>query len=284
MTSSFLPRFLLLTAALSLAACTLSAHQLWIGANQYLLKYPGTRPGPLTVNTYVTFGHRLPIDATLDDERFGGVTLLSAGKDPQKVSTASDGYRTATLKLDQPGAYWLISANRPIFSSQIKSADGVVSYVRAPKTDIPANSTLVDSTHIHGFAKTFLYVAGEGASDELVSKPAGHTIEIVPLKNPATLARGAALPVQVYFEGKPYAGEPIEVTADWEGAAASGTELWSAETDAKGQLSVPLRQSGIWQLVATIVVPAEGDLSKETNQIRYRSSLVFEVPGSKVRM
>jgi uncharacterized GH25 family protein len=261
-----------------------SAHQLWIGANQYVLKYPGTRPGPVATTVFTTFGHRLPIDATLDDARFGGVYLHADGAAPVKVATTADGYRSAELKFEKTGAYWVASANKPIFSTQLKDANGVVAYQRVAKNEVSPGANVVDSTRIFGFAKTLIYVDGADAGDAVLGKALGHTLEIVPLENPAKAAKGDTLTVQVYFNGKTYAGEPIEVTADWEGAAATGTPIWSGETNSKGQVEIPLNQAGIWQLVATVIEPATGELAQKTNQTRYRASLTFEVPGSKIRM
>jgi len=280
--SSTVRRFVL-AALLATTAASTHAHQLWIGANNYLPKYPGSTSGPVSVNIYTTFGHRLPIDETIEDERFGGVYLMAEGAAPVRVATTADGYRSAVLRFDKPGAYFVVSANKPVFSTQVKDASGTVSYVRAPKTEVPAGSTLVDSTYIYNFAKTLIHVSGTGATEGIVTKPVGHTIEIVPLRNPSTLKKGDSLTVQIYYQGRPYAGEPIELTADHEGAAAADQPLWSGETDARGRLTVPLGQAGIWQFVVTLIEPATGELAAKTNQSRFRGIFTFEVPGATRR-
>ena len=61
----------------------------------------------MTVQIYTTFGHRLPIDETLDDARFGGVSFLAEGAAPVTIETQSGGYRAGVVKIDKPGAYWL---------------------------------------------------------------------------------------------------------------------------------------------------------------------------------
>ncbi len=267
--------------AVCLASFTLnaSAHQLWVGVNNFLPVFPAAG-GPATVHLYTTFGHRLPIDEVIEDERFGGVYLQADGAAAVPVTTTADGFRSAQLRLDKPGAYLLLTANKPVFSTQVRNAGGPVAYVRAAKNAVPAGATVVDSTLIHNFAKTLVYLAGEGAAEAVVTRPVGHTIEIVPQRNPATLAKGAALGLQIYYRGRPYSGDPIEVTADHEGGAAAGKALWSGLTDRSGRIEVPLGEAGIWQLVATRVEPATGELADRTNQSRFRASFTFEVPGA----
>ncbi len=257
------------------------AHQLWVGASNYLLTYPGTRPGPVSTYAYVSFGHRFPVDEPIDDERFGGVYLHAPGASASVLPSSSDGYRVAPLKFEKTGAYWVSSVNKPIFSTQIKDAQGVMSYVRVPKNEAPAGANVVDSTQIHGFAKALIYVKGDNANASALSKPLGQTLELIPEKNPATASVGETIPFRVFFNGKPYAGEPIEVLAESVAAPqkASGAK-WSGETDKNGRVNVPVALPGAWILIVTVIEPTTGDLKPKANQIRFRASLTYEVPGA----
>lgn len=273
----------------ALAFCALAvaarAHQLWIGANNYVLSYPGPRPGPVATTAYVTFGHKLPIDDTLDDERFGGLYLVSGDKPARKLDTAPTGYRSASLTFEAAGAHWLSSVNKPIFSTQMKDDKGVVTYARVPKTEAPkTGGRVVDATQIHGFAKTLLFVKGEGVAakaDALAAKPLGHTLEIVPAKNPSALAKGETLSVQVHFRGRPYKEESIELIAEHiAGAYVGKPAKWIGRTDNQGRVEVPLALAGPWQLMVTVLDAPPEDIKGKADQVRYRATLVFEVPGA----
>lgn len=273
-------RPLALASTLLALAAVAQAHQLWVGASNYLLTYPGARPGPVSTVAYVSFGHRFPIDEPIDDARFGGVYLHAPGAAARRLPSSSDGYRAAPLAFEKAGAYWVSSVNRPIFSTQLKDAQGVMSYVRVPKNEAPAGANVVDATQIFGFAKALISVQGAGADTTALSQPLGHTLELVPEKNPATAAVGEKIPFRVYFNGRPYAGEPIEVVAESVAAPQKvpGAK-WSGETDRSGRVNVPAALPGVWVLIVTVIEPTTGDLKPKANQIRYRATLTFEVPG-----
>ena len=272
--------FALVTPLLALTGVA-HAHQLWVGASNYLLTYPGPRPGPVSAVAYVTFGHRFPIDEPIDDARFGGVYLHAPGVAARRLPSSSDGYRAAPLAFEKAGAYWVSSVNQPIFSTQIKDAQGVMSYVRVPKNQAPAGANVVDATQIFGFAKALIFVQGDAADTTALGKPLGHTLELIPEKNPAAAAVGATIPFRVLFNGRPYAGEPIEVVAESVAAPQKvpGAK-WSGETDPAGRVQVPAALPGAWILIVTVIEPATGDLKSKANQIRFRATLTFEVPGA----
>lgn len=121
------------------------------------------------------------------------------------------------------------------------------------------------------FAKVVMGNAGG-----LATRPLGHVLEIVPEKDPATLAAGEALPVQVLFRGKPLAG--ARVSAAYAGAEMKGHEFpVTAETDAQGRALLKLDRAGLWYARLIHMVAAEDD-----PQIEWRSffaTLTFEVPA-----
>jgi len=281
-TSSFF-RTATVATALFITSTTLQAHQLVLGANDYLLTYPSEIPGALTVYVYASFGHKFPIDEPLTDERFGGITLLSPGSPAAPVATAKDGYRSGMIELARTGVYWLTSVNRPMFSTRLKNAAGKMEYVAKPKNEVvvPKDRTLAEGTLINDCGKTLIYVAGASPDETWLQKPVGQPIEIVPLANPATLAKGDVLPVQVWLHGKPYQGDPIEIAAEHVVAPYIDAGLWTGKTDKNGQIKVPLALPGVWKLLVIVSEPAPKELVPRADVIRYRATLTFEVPGAK---
>ncbi len=123
------------------------------------------------------------------------------------------------------------------------------------------------------FAKVVMGNAGGQAT-----RPLGHVLEIVPEKDPAALAAGEPLTVQVLFRGKPLAG--AHVSAAYAGAEMKGHDFpVTAETDAQGRALLKLDRTGLWYARLIHMVAAEDD-----PQIEWRSffaTLTFEVPAKK---
>ncbi len=114
-----------------------------------------------------------------------------------------------------------------------------------------------------------------GKTGELATRPLGHVLEIVPEKDPASLASGEPLAVQVLFRGKPLAG--VRVSAAYAGAEMKGHEFpVTAETGADGRALLKLDRAGLWYARLIHMVPAHDD--PEVDWRSFFSTLSFEVP------
>ncbi len=233
------------------------AHSLRIGANHYLLKYPAERPGPLTVYIFASYGDEIPIDEILPPERFGGISVQKPDGTNIPIKTTG-GYHGGTLKLDHAGAYWLMSSTLPAVSTRSGTRQMTFNY-----------------------AKTLLQVDGPDADLTPSTKRLNQELEIVPATNPSGLAKGDALPLQIWFHGKPYSGDAIEVSAEHVAAAYIDNGVWTGKTDASGKVTMPSAAPGLWQLEVTVDVPASGDQAKIADKVRYRATLLFTAPGAK---
>jgi len=254
----FPTRILLLASALlAPLAGSVSAHSLRIGANHYLLQYPAERPGPLTVYIFASFGDEIPIDEILPAERFGGISLASPDGLNVPVKTTG-GYRAGMIKLDHAGAYWLMSTNLPGVSTRNGTRQMTFNY-----------------------AKTLIQVSGPDADLSFSTKRLNQELEIVPAANPSAWVKGSPLPMQIWFHGKPYTGDAVEVSAEHVAAAYIDNGVWTGKTDAQGQVSMPWCAPGLWQLEVTIDVPASGDQAKVADKVRYRATMLFTAPGAK---
>lgn len=106
----------------------------------------------------------------------------------------------------------------------------------------------------------FLKVLGTGneeAEGDLYHRVAGQQFELVLQANPALLAPGEALPVQVLFDGKAVAG--LTVVALRAGAAGQPPAARvTASTDARGLARLVLDAPGEWLVRATSLRPCKG--------------------------
>jgi hypothetical protein len=81
------------------------------------------------------------------------------------------------------------------------------------------------------------------AHDELVCRPVGQKMEIVPERNPATLKPGARLPVRILLDGIPISGVRVSSGCD---QLAHGGYAAHTRTDANGRAEIELPIAGHW--------------------------------------
>jgi hypothetical protein len=81
----------------------------------------------------------------------------------------------------------------------------------------------------------------------------GHTLEIVPERDPLALPPGEPLPVRLYFQGQPLAGATVELIS----LDVIGGRLTRQVTDAEGRASLSLPRVGSWLVNAIWSTPAD---------------------------
>lgn len=108
------------------------------------------------------------------------------------------------------------------------------------------------------YAKALVQVGAGGA--RAFARPAGHAIELIPLRDPSSLRAGDTLELRLMFRGAPLGGIPVHsdvVDADADRDAPSGTAhaahggatAPSTYTpDARGIIRVPLHRQGLWSI------------------------------------
>lgn len=122
------------------------------------------------------------------------------------------------------------------------------------------------------YVKTLVTAGEPGAAP---AAPLGLKIEIVPGSNPAEARPGTDLPVEVRFEGRPYAGGWLCATHEGY-SQAHDAYAWCGRLDAGGRARVPIRAGG-WQLLRiTRMVPRRGDPRADWES--FWAALTFMVP------
>jgi|SRR5688572_5025922 len=107
------------------------------------------------------------------------------------------------------------------------------------------------------------------------TKPLGHVLEIVPLKDPANLKPGEPLQVQVLFRGNPLAD--VQIAAAYSGAEMKGHEFpVVTRTDAEGRAALRLDRAGLWYARLIHMVPANDDPDYQWRS--FFATMTFTVP------
>lgn len=193
---------LMLTLAGSLLVPAAQAHETW------LAKIHG--------QPTVMYGHE---ESATDPYNPATVTEARAYKNGKPAEVAIVRHNTArfaTLKADAPGLLTAIKED----GFWTKAKDGT--WHNLPKDQLPAGAEAERSMRAKSFPTAYL-------NKREPVKRLGYELEIVPAVNPATLAQGEQLTVQVFYKGKPLADAKVatnvfdkkapKVTTDSEGRA-----------------------------------------------------------------
>ena len=246
-------RVLLTTAVLVSMICSLGvaqAHDTWVTPSVFQA-VKGKTPDYTVANS-----HHFPASAedTMAADRLD--KLFAVGPDGKPVSQ--------NASLSQTGTYVAVAV--PVNGFATKTPDG---YQRGK------NKTQVDNPILcrksMKFAKSIFTVGP--ASGDAWGKSLGHAMEIVPLKDPATLKAGDVLEVKVLLDGKPsrtfvfgtYAGFSTE----------SNTFGYTTRTDKKGVARIKLIHGGPWLLIAKVEAPYPDPETCDAQ--RWAATLTFNV-------
>ena len=88
------------------------------------------------------------------------------------------------------------------------------------------------------------------AHDEVVCRPVGQKMEIVPERNPVTMKPGERLPLRVLLDGEPISGVRVSSSCD---QLAQGGYAAHTRTDADGRAAIALPVAGHWFVRAHLI-------------------------------
>ncbi|MDR0881473.1 MAG: DUF4198 domain-containing protein [Candidatus Adiutrix sp.] len=222
---------LVFCAALAIAtAAPALAHDFWI------IDCGAQEGAPLTV--LLGNGHNFPqgeeIKADQVSERYEPLRALG----PDGELALKPGPEPRLAVSEKPlakGTYLLLAASKASFSTQ--SPEG---WVRKPKDEVPG---AVKCGFGANFAKAVVNVGA--AEVNLIKKPVGQKLEIVPQVNPAGVKVGQNFPVQVLLDGKPLPN--TRLGAYFAGFGHEGdSQAFSALTDKTGLVNIIPLRSGTW--------------------------------------
>jgi len=117
---------------------------------------------------------------------------------------------------------------------------------RATHTDqaMPAGAKLLNHYQTVGRAESYVTV---GAPTREALKPHGKGLEIVPVTHPNDLYTGEAFAFIVQFDGKPLAGNQLDIYRSNTSKAETEHSVTHITTDAQGRATFPLKHSGLYQ-------------------------------------
>lgn len=179
--------------------------------------------------------------------------LLVTGPDgvPVEPENVASGRLRSTfdVKLAQPGTYKIGLVTESILASyklngEPKRWRGTT---EAFATEVPANAEDLHSTRMHSRLETFV---SAGKPTDVLPKPSGVGLELVPLSHPTDLQAGQKASFRLLLDGQPAAD--IGVSAIPGGVRYRGVlQEIRVMTDAKGEFSITWPEAGMYWLTAS---------------------------------
>jgi uncharacterized GH25 family protein len=224
---------LYIAAALLALVVDARAHQPWVLADE------GRVGIQEKTAIRVYFGHAFPEAELLDGGRLATIVLSSPSGSMMRIAPKG-AVPFETPPLGEPGT-WVIGVEQAR-GYWTKTPDG------GRPLPLPDVEEAVRCSYSGNAAKTLVQV-GEGGNPD-VDRALGHRLEILPRVDPARLAAGDSVPIEVRFDGVPHAGPLIAFHA------ASGDEPYAmVETNLSGQAAIELNGHGPWMLLALAEIP-----------------------------
>ncbi|MGQ0286003.1 DUF4198 domain-containing protein [Pasteurellaceae bacterium 22721_9_1] len=202
-----------------------------------------------------------------------GVTLFGADGKQKLVQKSDKNYHFETAQPVKEGSYILAGEYKPTFWS--KNAEG---WKQADMKNMD-KPTYCELTSMYG--KNIVNVGHESAGKDVISKPIGHQLEIVPLDNPANINVSDLFKVKVLYRGEPLPNVTLTATFDgFDTADHSKThkveaQAFSDVTADDGTVNIiPLRQ-GFWKAQVTYEVPFKDPAQCQVE--KHYATLTFDI-------
>ena len=235
-------------------------HDLWLTVDSYVL-HKADSP-----SLAIFSAHRFP--ASTEDyiaaDRLDRAFLVAPSGAEVTAPAKADGTCSPQAALTETGTYLAVALPHDGFAT--KTTEG---YQRGKtKKDV---DNVIECKYSRKFAKAVFTVGSPGG--QVFSKPLGHAMEIVPLKDPATLKTGQILPVKVLLEGKP---ARTYVYGTYAGFSQSGDVFaYTTRTDKEGVAHIRMIHDGVWVLIAKMeeAYPDTAECDKQA----WAASLTFEI-------
>ncbi len=249
---TFTKKLALSTTFLSALITTgISAHTLWINMSDYTPAYRQNR-GAVT-HLYMGWGHHYPVDGFINTDDFTDVSLISPSGKKEALILRKDGYGETKLTLPEEGMYLTAITRRPSMNTTYRE-NGKEIAVKGPKT---GHREIVSSVYSQQFAKS-VFLSGNSFTGN-ISRPIGHTLEIIPLTNPFALA----------FQ---------KLQAMYEGYSKNDESSAYVSTNRDGIADIRIDHWGAWVIKTRLDTTPSDELKDKVNTERYFASLTFFVP------
>ncbi|HBK46016.1 MAG TPA: DUF4198 domain-containing protein [Xanthomonadaceae bacterium] len=230
-------RILLAAALFGTVVVAASAHTPYLAPSDFAPR------GGQTIALDASFAETFLVpEAAFDDSRFSvtgpdGATTALSRVEVMKTRTVAEHTLPAakgTYRFSTGPRLGALFRTWEIGGKQESSRDAAVK--------IPAGAKVISDFQSLTLAETYVSV---GAPDRVALQPRGQGLELVPVTHPSDLYAGESFEFLVQYDGKPLAGQKVEVTeAVW--TSDRTPQVHTLVTDAQGRALMKLQRAGTW--------------------------------------
>ena len=231
----------LLITLLGLAGLAQS-HEFWVVSPSHIY-------ANYVLKAELAYGHHFPYSEKIADDRlhfFAPLEVTDKNAMVTALKQQGENYQYTAEKPLAEGSYWVSATYKPTFWSQ--NTKGWKQENMQKMTD----ATYCEQTQMFGKS---LVTVGDKVDPTVFKEKLGQELEIVPLKTPAELKEGEIFPLQIFYKGKPLAGETVIATADTVvvkdiESAEEHREVqgFSSKTDKDGKVNFLPLIEGLWKV------------------------------------
>ena len=272
---------LLTCAAVALTPAIASAHDFWVQPQVFAAAPGATVPFTIQVG-HGTFRQRwgAAIERIVRFDDIGPQGIIDRRAVLQAPGAAQDG----ALTFATPGTHVIVLETN-LAASELPSirfndyakveglTPALVQRERLKLTDSPGRELYSRR------AKALVQVGTVDAAQPQVTRAVGLTLEIVPQRNPYSLAPGELLPVEILYQGKPLPGALVKLNNLDFDARPIETHL----TDAAGRTAFNPPRRGKWQLNVIWTRPLTGNPKADFETVFSSLTFGFPNPAAAVR-
>ena len=226
------------------------AHEFWVNAEY--------KDGLLKAD--LGYGHEFPDPEVIPDDRthlFEPLKLATPEGMTEMAQAGANNFNYEVKADLKKGDYLALGNYKPTFWA--KGPEGWKQGDKAKYKELTkADATYAEEAAM--FAKLVLNVDGADSTN-VITKPVGQRLEMVPQVNPATVKPGGRFPVQVLVDGKPAKTAEVKaVYAGFTGDAKDGDPVneykcFYGRTDLNGIINIIPVKAGYWNASVQLTVP-----------------------------
>jgi len=245
------------------------AHSLWINASDYSPDFYNKFGGSTKV--YFGWGHHYPVDDFLNYEELQEFSLIYPDGTKEEIKPGNGGFLETQIRFKESGSYLVAAIKKPGYYTMFVEK-GTVHHKIGPKTGLKG---VILSLYYELYTKCLINVGD--VQDNSFSKPVGHKLEIIPLKNPNTISgyNENYLPVKVLFKGRP--ARFCKIYATYAGFSTKDDFAYATSTNSEGIARIRILHWGPWLIKARKEIPAPDSLKDKCNTLTYTATLTFEI-------
>ncbi len=260
--------FALAAVSLFAFAAAAQAHTLWINMTDYS-PAPYGKMGAFT-KSYFGWGHRYPVDDFVSMDDLSSYAVIGPKGERRDLNSASGGFLAENINLKTEGTYYVFAEKKPGFYTMFEK-DGQIQHKMG---DMVGCSNVILSLYYREYAKALVTVGP--ADQEVLSKPLGHDLEIIPLQDPGQLKTGDEFRIKVLFKGKP--ARFCQVLATYQGFSSEDDFALATMAGGNGEASIRLIHHGPWLVKVKMETPPGDEFKDKCLKRTYSATLTFAAP------